>query len=85
LSAVQRTKPQRATLVPLGGNNMQRKQNTRFWLGNAVMVLALVILLFMGTLWQHLGVWAMGLWAVIAAFGGYLLASGKDESPKDPG
>ncbi len=36
-----------------------------FWLGNAVLVLALVMLLEMGTMWQRLGPIAFLLWAAV--------------------
>lgn len=56
------------------------KHGPKFWLGNGVMALALVVLLFMGTLWQSMGVWAMGLWAALAGLGGYLLMADKDST-----
>jgi hypothetical protein len=59
-------------------------QGSKFWLGNAVMAVALLILLFMGTLWQYLGFWAMGLWAAVAGLGGYLLMADKGKSPNEP-
>ena len=49
-----------------------------FWIGNALLGLALVILFFLGHLWESLGVWAMGLWMLLAAAGIYLLMTDKD-------
>jgi hypothetical protein len=60
------------------------KQGPRFWLGNAVLAIALVMLLFMGTLWEHIGVWAMGVWAVVAGIGAYLVMTDKGGSPNGP-
>ncbi len=57
---------------------------TNFWLGNAVLGLALVLLLFMGRLWEVLGAWAMGLWIAVAALGVYLVMKDKDRPPNSP-
>lgn len=53
-----------------------------FWIGNGVLALAMVLLLFMGPLSEMLGIWAAVLWMVLAAVGMMLLMSGKsDELP----
>ncbi len=52
-------------------NEEASKRN--FWIGNALLVLALVILLNMGSLWEQLGAMAMVLWVVVAGLGGYFL------------
>ncbi|GAB4292048.1 MAG: hypothetical protein Kow0096_06610 [Thiohalomonadaceae bacterium] len=44
-----------------------------FWLGNAVLALALVMLLFMGSLWESLGAMAMVVWTAVVALGVYLV------------
>lgn len=49
------------------------KHGSRFWAGNAVLVVALLVMLFMGTLTQHLGMGAMFLWMALAALGFYLI------------
>lgn len=46
-----------------------------FILGNLLLGSALIMLLFMGTLWEHLGSAAMGVWIAVAATGAYLLMS----------
>jgi hypothetical protein len=46
-----------------------------FWLGNALLGLALVMLIFLGSLWESFGVWTMGL----AGAGMYLVT--KDQGP----
>lgn len=46
-----------------------------FWLGNAVLGLALVMLLFMGALWESLGTMALVLWTAVVALGVYLVLS----------
>jgi hypothetical protein len=52
------------------------KGNGTFWLGNGVLLLALLMLWYMGELWEHLGAAAMVLWVAVAGFGAYLLMSG---------
>ena len=55
-----------------------------FWLGNILLGLALVLMLFMSDLWAHIGSWAMGLWMVIAAAGMYLITKDKGPSSNMP-
>jgi len=50
----------------------------KFWLGNAVLAVAMVMLLFMGRLWEILGNSAMALWIAVVAIGAWLLLSDKD-------
>lgn len=60
------------------------KQGTNFWLGNAFLAMALLMLLYMGYLWELMGVFAMVIWIVIAATGAYLLTTGKGNGPTTP-
>jgi len=53
--------------------------NATFWLGNTLLGVALMMLLFLDSLWQNLGSWAMGLWMLLAAVGMYLVT--KDKGP----
>lgn len=46
-----------------------------FWLGNAILALALVMLLFMGTMWETFGPLALVLWTAVVALGVYLVMS----------
>jgi hypothetical protein len=55
------------------------KGKSTFWLGNGILVLALLMLWNMGELWEHLGAAAMVLWVVVAGFGVYLLMSGSED------
>lgn len=48
-----------------------------FWLGNAILAVALLVLLFMGRLWEVMGVGAMVLWTALVVAGVYLLMKGK--------
>lgn len=48
-----------------------------FWIGNALLGLALVMLLFLGYLWEYLGVWAMALWMLLAGVGMALVMKDK--------
>ncbi|MCU0841387.1 MAG: hypothetical protein MUC79_06670 [Thiobacillaceae bacterium] len=57
---------------------------SRFWIGNALLALALVMLFFLGALWAHLGVWAMGLWMALAGAGMYFLMTDKGASSSLP-
>ncbi|MEN8169182.1 MAG: hypothetical protein ABFS08_03080 [Pseudomonadota bacterium] len=53
------------------------KPTTKFWIGNGVLALALLLLLFMGQLWEVLGAGAMVLWGAVVAVGVYLLMNDK--------
>lgn len=53
-------------------------QKTRFWAGNIVLVVALVILLNMGALSERYGMSAVILWMALVALGFYLIMSGKE-------
>jgi len=50
-----------------------------FWLGNALLGLALVMLMFLGNLWEMLGSLAMALWLGLAGAGMYLVT--RDKGP----
>jgi hypothetical protein len=53
------------------------KQKAQFMLGNAILAVCMLMLMFMGTLWQHLGPMAMVLWVVLAAAGVYFVMQDK--------
>lgn len=55
----------------------EKGRKLRFWSGNAILGLALVVLLGMGSLWESFGSYAMGLWIVLAGVGAYLVMTGK--------
>jgi hypothetical protein len=50
-----------------------------FWIGNGLLGLSLVMLIFLGSLWENLGVWAMVLWMGLAGFGMYFVT--RDKGP----
>ncbi len=60
-----------------------KKPSPHFWLGNAIMALALLMLLLMGKLWQLMGSGAMVLWGLTVALGLYLLLQDKGKQPPD--
>jgi hypothetical protein len=65
---------------------MQVQQDSRrihFVLGNIILGLAAVMLLFIGSLWEHLGIWALLLWMVLAIVGVYFIS--KDATPPPSG
>jgi len=45
------------------------KRSRNFWIGNGVLTVAMLTLLFMGPLSDALGIWAAVLWMVLAAVG----------------
>lgn len=49
------------------------KQSLNFWLGNGILAVALLLVLFMGSLWEVLGRGAMVIWIVLVVAGVYLL------------
>jgi hypothetical protein len=55
-----------------------------FWLGNALLGLSLVLLIFMGRLWEVMGALAMGLWMGVAGVGMYLVTRDKGPSSNMP-
>ena len=56
----------------------------KFWLGNALLGISLVMLIFLGGLWQALGAWAMVLWMGLAGMGIYLITQDKGPSSNLP-
>jgi hypothetical protein len=53
-------------------------QRVRFWAGNAVLVVALVVMFNMGALSERFGIGAVVLWMALVALGFYLIMSGKE-------
>jgi hypothetical protein len=60
-----------------------RNRGRNFWVGNAVLALAMILLLFMGPLSDAWGIWAVGVWMALAAVGmGLLMSDNSDEPPE---
>lgn len=55
-----------------------------FWLGNGILAVAMLTLLFMEPLSNALGIWAVVLWMVLAAVGMALVMSDKSGDPPPP-
>lgn len=53
----------------------------KFWLANGILAVAMLMLLFMGRLWELMGPAAMVLWIALAGTGAYLLMY---KGPKNP-
>lgn len=49
------------------------KPSLNFWLGNGILAVALLLVLFMGSAWEVLGRGAMVLWILLVVAGVYLL------------
>ncbi len=49
------------------------KPSLNFWLGNAILAVALVLVLFMGSAWEMLGKGAIVIWSLLVVAGVYLL------------
>jgi len=60
------------------------KHKRNFWIGNAVLALAMLMLFFMGPLSNALGIWAAVLWMALAAVGMALVMSDKSDEPPAP-
>lgn len=58
---------------------MHEKHGRDFWIGNGLLGLSLVMLIFLGSLWEALGVGAMVLWMILAGIGMYFVT--KDKGP----
>lgn len=63
---------------------MSSGKGLNFWLGNAILALALLILINMGALWEQLGMMAMVLWVVMVGIGAYFVLSGQSDNPDGP-
>lgn len=61
------------------------RHGRNFWLGNAILAVALLMVLFIGTLWELFGVFAMMLWAVVVAIGVILITRDEGNPPNFPG
>ena len=57
------------------------KHSRNFWLGNGLLAVAMLTLLFMGPLSNALGIWAAVLWMALAAVGMALVMSDKSDEP----
>ncbi len=51
----------------------EEKHGPKFWLGNGLLALSLLVLFFMGVISEFLGIWAMGLWMGLAGLGMYFV------------
>ncbi|KAA3629284.1 MAG: hypothetical protein DWQ09_03250 [Proteobacteria bacterium] len=60
---------------------MNNSRSKNFWAGNAILALALIVLLALGRLSEILGIWAMVLWIALVGLGVYLLMRDKGEPP----
>lgn len=60
------------------------KRSRNFWIGNGILAVAMLALLFMGPLSDALGIWAAVLWMVLAAIGMGLVMSDKTDEPPEP-
>ncbi len=56
-------------------------RSPNFWIGNGILVVAMLLLVYMGPLSETLGIWAAVLWMVVAAVGMGFLMSDKSEPP----
>jgi len=59
----------RAVLMAQMGLNKPLWQQYLIWLGNVLLGISLVMLIFLGSLWQALGAWAMVVWMSLAGMG----------------
>lgn len=54
------------------------ENNNNFLIGNAILAVALLLLLFMGSAWETLGIGAMVVWIAMVVAGVYFLMKGGD-------
>lgn len=57
------------------------EHSNNFWLGNVILAVAMVVLLFMGKLWAIMGAATMVLWTALVIVGVYLLMKDKGSGP----
>lgn len=56
-------------------------RSRNFWLGNALLALAMLMLFFMGPISDALGIWSVVIWMALAGVGMALLMSAKSDEP----
>ncbi len=54
---------------------------TAFWIGNALLAVALLMLFYMNPLAERFGMLAFVGWAIVAALGVYLVVKDRHEEP----
>ena len=59
-------------------------RHRKFWLGNGILAVAMLMMFFMGPLSDALGIWAAVIWMVLAALGVALIMSDKTDEPPAP-
>jgi hypothetical protein len=59
---------------------MNLKRKPAFWIGNALLVVATLMLVYMGPLSERLGTGAMALWMIVAGAGIYLITRDKGDN-----
>jgi hypothetical protein len=66
-------------LIPSNWSTLVNEQThtPKFWIGNVMLTLALILLIYLGELWAVLGAWAMVLWVALAGGGMYLVMQEK--------
>ena len=62
-------------------NQTPSPSKTRFWIGNALLAMALLMLFNMNPLAERFGMLAFVVWAALAAGGVYLVMKDKHEEP----
>lgn len=60
---------------------MNHPDKRKFWAGNAILALAMLILFFMKPLSDAYGFAVVILWMLLAAVGVWLIMASKDEAP----
>jgi hypothetical protein len=60
------------------------KHSSTFWIGNALLAVSLVMLIFLGALWELMGSLAMVIWMGFAGVGMYLITRDKGPASNMP-
>lgn len=61
-----------------------QEPKSSFWIGNAILAVAMLLLLAMGVVWEYIGVLAMVIWVALVIAGVYFLMKDKDNPPNLP-
>lgn len=55
------------------------EDSKNFFIGNGILAVALLLLLFMGSAWEAMGLGAMVIWIALVVAGVYFLMQGNDK------